>query len=117
MQTRSDTPVLWLHSNKSDHAPFQEGVHVLRANPSFWPAENLPHLLHEFRGIVNLKSARRTMFQIDDQILSPAYGAGKDESLDHSRAQEVAEFHRRGDIAWGEAALPDGQERLGQSPL
>jgi hypothetical protein len=56
------------------------------AGPSFWLPENLPHLLHEFRGMVNLKRRRRAMVQIDDQVFSAAYGAGKDEPLDGSRA-------------------------------
>jgi hypothetical protein len=88
-----------------------------RAGPSFWLPENLPHLLHEFRGIVNLKTSRLTILQIDDQVLPPTNGAGKDEPLDGSRPQEVAEFHRRDEIVGGEAALPNGGDRLRQSPL
>ena len=84
--------------------------------PSFGLPENLPHLLHEFRGIVNLKTSRPTILQIDDQVLPAADRAGKDEPLDGSRPHEVAEFHRRNEIVGGEASLPDGGHRLRQSP-
>jgi hypothetical protein len=60
------------------------------ADRLFWLPQNLAHLIHEFRGILDLKRRRLTMLQINDQVLPPTNGAGKDEPLDGLRPQEVA---------------------------
>jgi hypothetical protein len=67
--------------------------------------------------MANLQRIPWTMLQIDDQVFATTYGAAEDKSLDGSRAQEVAQFHRRGEIVRSKAALPDGRQRFGQSPL
>ena len=78
---------------------------------------NQTHLLHEFRGIVNLERPRPAMLQIDDQVLSPAYCAGKDEPLeDRCRKRSPSSIDGVRSSGARQLCRTDSQ-RLRQSPL